>query len=93
MKLIRLTDDRYLFDAGQIDQRTLEEIRHYWDAWWEEHHTHPTVMVIGGIEQPIEYEDRREPDIESRLRALEEAVFGRQDPPVGGIEQYQAEGR
>lgn len=106
MKLIRLTDDRYILDAGpEIRADQLEEIRHYWEDWWKETGTHPLAMVIGGSVIPLTYEDRREPDIESRLRRLEAhlhhtglekssaPVYPPDEPRLSGIEQYQAESR
>ncbi len=38
MKLIRLTDDRYILDAGpDVRPAQLEEIRRYWEEWWTTH--------------------------------------------------------
>ncbi len=72
MKLIRLTEDRYVLDAGKdIVPAQMDLIRGYWTEWWHVHLTEPSVFVIGGTEYPVEYEDRREPDVESRLRSLE----------------------
>lgn len=76
MKLIRLTDDRYVLDAGpDVRPVDLDAIRAYWKDWWEQHPEEiPEVIVFGGSKVPLEYEDRREPDIESRLASLEANV-------------------
>lgn len=73
MKLIRLTDDRYILDAGpDLTQERAEQISQYFVDWWRRDHTVvPRVVIVGGSEIPLEYEDRREPDIEARLEFLE----------------------
>jgi hypothetical protein len=78
VKLIRLTDDRYVLDAGPgIRADHLAMLRDYWKAWWQEHPGEiPAAFVIGGHEVPLEYEDRRDADIEARVAALEREVFG-----------------
>lgn len=73
MKLIRLTDDRYILDAGDaIAAAQVEEIRHYWEDWWKTHSEFPQAIVIGGNREPLIYEDRRDADIENRVKALEQ---------------------
>lgn len=75
MKLVRLTDTRYILDAGpDIDMQQVEEIQKYWIDWWRKDTEVPTMIIIGGIVHPLEYEDRREPDIEGRLAFLENHV-------------------
>ena len=72
MKLIRLTDDRYLLDAGpDIDQRQMEDLQSFWKDWWKTNTEVPTVVVFGGISSPLEIEDRRLSDVEARLKRLE----------------------
>lgn len=74
MKLIRLTDDRYVLDAGLVDQERLEAINQYFDEWWQEHSEYPKTMVIGGLAFELEYEDRRDSDLEARVKKLEKLV-------------------
>ena len=88
----------------------MDELQTFWKRWWDQNPNGiPSTVVIGGSEIPLEYEDRREPDIESRLRALEEHIhfteidhgwtrgpippITKHEPPLGGIEQYQDESR
>jgi len=91
VKLIRLTDDKYIFDAGpDMTASRMEEIRKFWDEWWATETERPSVVVVGGHEYPLAYEDRREPDIEARLRRLEEHIhatdYHRSGPPLGADE-------
>jgi hypothetical protein len=74
MKLIRLTDDRYVLDAGPVNQERLEAINQYFDEWWQEHSEYPKTMVIGGQSIELEYEDRRDSDLEARVKRLEKLV-------------------
>lgn len=73
MKLIRLTDDRFVLDAGpDVRAEQVEALGAYWKDWWEKNPgVTPEMMVLGGIEIELTYEDRREPDIEVRLKAIE----------------------
>lgn len=90
MKLIRLTDDRYVLDLGPgTSASTVDAAREYWKDWWEHHGEIPTVFIIGGVEVPLEYEDRRDADIERRVAALEAHVHAvniidRTGPPEAG---------
>ena len=76
MKLIRLTDDRFVLDGGsEVRADQMAAITEWWKEWWERNPgSVPEVAVFGGSATPLEYEDRREPDIESRLRFLESHV-------------------
>jgi hypothetical protein len=82
MKLIRLTDDRYILDCGKEARASdVERIREHWADWWTAHPGGPaTSFVIGGSSEPIEYEDRRDPDavqmarIEEKLDRIWEAL-------------------
>ena len=78
LKLIRLTDDRYVIDAGpNINRDQFEEIQRYFADWWSKNLERPETVVIGGNEEPLIYEDHRDPegqrllDIEKRLDRLE----------------------
>ena len=74
MKVIRITDDRYLLDAGpHVTRAMAAEIGDRWVEWWRTEFTVPTALVLGGTEVPLEYEDRREPDV-GRLTAVEEKL-------------------
>lgn len=74
MKLIRITDDRYVLDAGpRMTSAMAAEIGDRWTEWWRTKHTVPAILVVGGTEIPLEYEDRREPDV-GRLTMLETKV-------------------
>lgn len=76
MKIIRLTEDRYVIDCGpDVRRDQVEEIQRFWERWFSDHLTHPTAFTYGGTTVPVEYEDRRTPDIEERLAALEAAVI------------------
>jgi len=75
VKLIRLTDDRYVLDAGpDIVPYQLDAIRAYWQDWWRTESDIPQVVVFGGLTIPLEYEDRRDADIVGRFDRLEERV-------------------
>ena len=76
MKLIRLTDDRYILDAGPelIRHDHLASLNAYFEQWWAQHTEHPTTIVIGGSSITLEYEDRRDSDLEARVKRLEEHV-------------------
>jgi hypothetical protein len=75
VKLIRLTDDRYILDAGtDIVPEQMEQLNSYFSAWWATHAEHPMTVVIGGIETPLEYEDRRTSDLEGRVKRLEDRI-------------------
>jgi len=96
MKLIRLTDDRYVLDAGpDITPAQLDAIGQYWKEWWAKNPgATPEAIVLGGGIGPLEYEDRRTSDLEGRVQRLEEHThIDKHEPPVGGIEQFQAEDR
>ena len=77
MKIIRLSDDHLILDAGDdVPQPRINEIGEALERWWTGHKPDdiPTTLVIGGQPEPIEYEDRRLPDIEGRLALLEARV-------------------
>lgn len=109
MKLIRLTDDRYILDteSDRISSQQFEEISRYWEEWWERQTVRPSVIVFGGSAHSLVYEDRRDSDLEARVKRLEEHTHisgldwsgeprydkDEKTKPLGGIEQYQAEGR
>lgn len=95
MKLIRLTDDHYILDAGpDIDMQRVEEMQRWFADWWSKETTVPTTAIIGGSKVPLEFEDRRTSDLEGRVQRLEEHThIDKHEPPVGGIEQFQAEDR
>ena len=70
MKLIRISENDYILDAGKdIRPEQVEAIRLKWKEWRERGDPFEIAMANG-----IDYEDRREPDIESRLRAIEERL-------------------
>jgi hypothetical protein len=72
MKLIRLTDDRWVLAIGnQVTSRQAQELGDAWTEWWEKPTGDRPLALLGS---PIEYEDRREPDIEARLRRIEEHI-------------------
>ena len=74
MKIVRITDDRYVLDVGtDMSYEKMEMIKSYWEEWWATESIIPTVLVLGGAKEPLEYEDRREPDV-SRLTAIEEKL-------------------
>ena len=74
MKIIRITDNRYILDAGPHATHAMAaEIGDRWTEWWRTEFTTPTVLVLGGVEVPLEYEDRRESDV-GRLTTLEEKI-------------------
>lgn len=100
MKLIRLTDQRYILDAGpNLTQQQAEQIKVQFNDWWRTDHTDvPLAIIVGGDRVELEYEDRREPDIEGRLRLLENHVHGMVDKqftgePLKGESDAQDEGQ
>lgn len=82
MKLIRLTDDRYVLDCGSDLRRDeMEHLRSYWEDYWKPPvGDFPPLFVVGGVAVPLEYEDRRDPDaiqmarIEEKLDRILEAL-------------------
>lgn len=92
MKLIRLTDDRYVLDSEmELTQEESWQISEYWKNWWATELTTPGIIVFNGKDYPLTYEDRREPDIEARLQFLENHVHGYRTslmsgPPLRGEE-------
>ena len=90
MKLVRITEDRYILDAGDanLTPHHVDEIRRYWAEWWEKIPGEiPEFIVISGTKFPLVYEDHRESDIEQRLQALEAHYhvtnLDRSGPPRG----------
>jgi hypothetical protein len=74
MKLIRLTDDRYILDMGpDADARQVEELKAYWEDWWKTEKDFPRVVILGGVAVPLEFEDRRDP-AQQRLAAIEKRL-------------------
>jgi len=81
VKLIRLTDERYVLDVGpDATQEFMYRIHDAWEAWWRDYPKDgavPTTFVVGGGTYPLEYEDHRDPEsqrlaaIEARLSDLE----------------------
>ena len=73
MKLIRLTDDRYILDAGpDMYPDDFKELERVWTDWWNTHPgVVPQMLVIGGAPVKVEYDDRRESNVEVRLQRLE----------------------
>lgn len=75
MKLIRLTDSRWVLDAGnQMDQQRSQQVQEYFERWLQTNREIPAFIVIGGQREKLEYEDRREPDIEKRLKRIERRI-------------------
>ena len=62
MKVIRLTDDRYIIDAGPDGNRDfIEHLGRAWDNWWATHPDPPSALVLSGRTFELVYEDRRDP--------------------------------
>ncbi|HEY6010028.1 MAG TPA: hypothetical protein VIX18_01055 [Nitrospirota bacterium] len=76
MKIIRLTDDRYVIDVGpSCTAEAAHELANQWANWWATATTMPTALLVNGISTPLEYEDHRDSNIEKRVQNLE-AFFG-----------------
>lgn len=72
MKVIRLTDDRYIIDAGaKIRHDVLDQLNEQWNDWWKTHTEAPTALFVGGSEMRLEYEDHRDPDAVQMARIEE----------------------
>ena len=81
MKVIRLTDTRYILDAGtSITSEGAAQLGDAWRDWWEKEDDPPTVLIVGGSKIPLEYEDHRDPDaiqmsrIEEKLDRIWDAL-------------------
>lgn len=71
MKLTRIADDKWMLELPpDTDPATMRRYSTAWTEWWLDHTEAPLALML----EPLEYLDRREPDIESRLRRIEQHV-------------------
>lgn len=75
MKLIRLTDDRYvLVPDRNLPTAAVKMISAQFDEWQRGGGTDPAHLLVFGM--AVEYEDRRRPpsDVDDRLAAIEDGL-------------------